>query len=255
MPGEVEDYYHRILPFFEEELRVRGDEDFWVEQASGCRVLELGAGTGRATRWLAQQARSIVASELSPELLAQARRKLRGLHHVHLLAADMRELVFSARFDLVAAVDDPFVHLTRGADRDRAFAVVAEHLAPGGRFVLDSAWFPPGDRQRAAGRLVRERSVHDGRLQVREIWHCDPASRLCTVRFEYRQEDRLAAHASFRGRLWSLAELERRARTAGLRISHLWGEYDRRPWKRDSSPRLIVELTLARSRGRPAHSK
>ena len=55
MSAEVQDYYHRILPFFEAELSDRGDEDFWVRMTPpGCRVLELGAGTGRATRLLAQ---------------------------------------------------------------------------------------------------------------------------------------------------------------------------------------------------------
>ena len=245
MAAEVQDYYHRILPFYDAELSDRGDEDFWVRMASeppGCRVLELGAGTGRATRLLAQKAARVVASELSPELLAQARRKLRGLAHIHLLAADMRELSLRERFDLVVAVDDPFVHLTEDGDRDRAFAVAAEHLAPGGRFVLDAAWFPPEDREDAADGLVKEHATQDGKLCVRQVWHCDPDTRLCTARFEYRKNGKLAAEASFPGRLWSVEELEDRARSAGLRLSRLWGDYDFRPWDRGSSPRLIVEL-------------
>ncbi|MFL6290151.1 MAG: class I SAM-dependent DNA methyltransferase [Thermoanaerobaculia bacterium] len=241
MAAEVQDYYHRILPFYDAELRDRGDEDFWVRMASeppGCRVLELGAGTGRATRLLAQKAGRVVASELSPELLAKARRKLLGLPHVHLLVADMRELHLQKTFDLIAAVDDPFVHLTEDEDRDRAFAVVAEHLAPGGRFVLDAAWFPPEDRED----LVKEHVTRDGKLRVRQVWHCDPESRLCTARFEYRQEGRLAAEASFPGRLWSVEELRERAGAAGLRLSRLWGDYDLRAWDRASSPRLIAEM-------------
>ena len=239
--AEVQDYYHRILPFFDAELRGRGDGDFWARMASeppGCRILELGAGTGRATRHLAKKAACVVASELSPELIAQARSKLRGLPHVHLLAADMRELSLRERFDLVVAVDDPFVHLTEDEDRDRAFAVVAEHLASGGRFVLDAAWFPPEDREG----LVEENVTQDGKLRVRQVWHCDPDTRLCTARFEYRQDGKLAAEASFPGRLWSVEELEDRARAAGLRLSRLWGDYDLRAWDRGSSPRLIVEM-------------
>jgi len=241
MATEVQDYYHRILPFYDAELSDRGDEDFWVRMASeppGCRVLELGAGTGRATVLLAQKAGRVVASELSPELLAEARRKLRGLPHVHLLAADMRELRLQEKFDLIAAVDDPFVHLTEDEDRDRAFAVVAEHLAPGGRFILDAAWFPPADRES----LVKEHVTQDGKLRVRQVWHCDPESRLCTARFEYRQDGKLAAEASFPGRLWSVEELESRARAAGLRVSRLWGDYDLRAWDRGSSQRLIAEI-------------
>ena len=242
MATDVQDYYHRILPFFEEELSDRGDEDFWVRRVEpGSRVLELGAGTGRATLLFAQKAVRVVALDLSPELIAQARRKLEGLPHVQLLAADMRELHLEERFDLVAAVDDPFVHLIEDEDRDRAFRVAAEHLAPGGRFILDAAWFPPEDREEAADGLVKERTK-DG-LSIREVWHCDPETRLCTARFEYRQGGKLAAEASFPGRLWSVEELEDRARAAGLRVSSLWGDYDLRAWDRASAPRLIAELT------------
>ncbi|HWM90020.1 MAG TPA: class I SAM-dependent methyltransferase [Thermoanaerobaculia bacterium] len=249
---EVQDYYHRILPFYDAELRGRGDEDFWVRMASeprGCRVLELGAGTGRATHFLAQTAGRVVASELSPEMIAVARRHLADLPNVQLLIADMRELSLAEKFDLAVAVDDPFVHLTGGEDRDRAFQVVAEHLVPGGRFILDAAWFPPEDREDAADSLVKDRSAEDGRLRVREVWHCDPETRLCTARFEYRLDGRLAAEASFPGRLWSIEELKDRARSAGLEISRLWGGYDLRAWDRGSSPRLIAEMRKPATKG------
>jgi SAM-dependent methyltransferase len=245
MATTVQDYYRRILPFYEAELRGRGDEGFWVRMACeppACKVLELGAGTGRATALLARKAGRVVASELVPEMIAEARRKLGGLPHVQLLAADMRELCLRERFDLVAAVDDPFVHLIEDEDRDRAFQAAAGHLASGGRFILDAAWFPPEDREDAVDGLVKEHAADEGRLWVREIWHCDPASRLCSTRFEYRQAGQLVEQASFPGRLWSVDELEDRARSAGLRLSHLWGDYDLRPWDRGSSPRLIAEM-------------
>lgn len=242
----IRDYYHRILPYFEEELRGRGDENFWTWIASeppGCQVLELGAGTGRATRFLSRSAGRVVALDLSAELTAKARQA--GVPRVQLLVADMREIHLAARFDLVAAVDDPFVHLIEDDDRERAFTRAAEHLAPNGRFVIDAAWFPPKDRHHAAAGLVREKTADDGRLRVRQVWRCDPATRLCTARFEYRQDGKLAAAASFHGRLWSVEELNERARAAGLRISRLWGDYDRRPWDRRTSCRLIAEMSSA----------
>ncbi|HEX2224366.1 MAG TPA: class I SAM-dependent methyltransferase, partial [Thermoanaerobaculia bacterium] len=120
-PEEVRDYYSEILPYYDLELADRGDEDFWVWAASqpeGCRVLEMGAGTGRATQLLARSAARVVAFDLSPELVTVACEKLAGLSHVDVLAADIRAFEFEERFDLVVAVDDPLVHLTRGADRD-----------------------------------------------------------------------------------------------------------------------------------------
>lgn len=245
MSTEVQDYYHRILPFYDAELSDRGDEEFWVRVAgepAGCRVLELGAGTGRATELLARRAALVVATELSPELIAEARRKVGSRSNVQLLAADMRELALQERFDLVVAANDPFVHLTEDEDRDRAIRVAAGHLAPEGRFILDAMWLPPRDRKKAEDGLVREKETEDGSLVVRQTWHCDAETRLCTTRFEYLQGDELVGEASFPGRLWSVDELETRAQSAGLRVSSLWGDYDLRPWQRGASPRLIAEL-------------
>lgn len=243
---DVRAYYHRVLPFFEQELAERGDAELWAWAAAAppdCRVLELGAGTGRATAFLARTAGSVVALDLAPELIAVARRRLAGRSNVALLIADMREAAFRARFDLVVAVDDPFVHLTRDEDRDRAFAVAARHLAPGGRFLLDAAWLSPEQRQAAARPegLILERSGR-GDLEVRETWRCDAETRVCSACFEYRLGDRRVERVSFPARLWSTGELEERAGAAGLQVTHLWGDYDRRPWDRESSPRLLAEL-------------
>jgi SAM-dependent methyltransferase len=243
---DVRAYYHRVLPFFERELADRGDAELWTWAAAsppGCRVLELGAGTGRATAFLARAAGRVVALDLAPELIAVARRRLAGSSNVALLVADMREAAFRTRFDLVVAVDDPFVHLTADADRERAFSTAARHLAPGGRFLLDAAWLSPLQRQAAARPegLVLERSGR-GALEVREVWRCDSETRVCSACFEYRVRDRPVEQVSFPARLWSIEELENRARATGLQVTHLWGDYDRRPWDRATSPRLIAEL-------------
>lgn len=244
--GEIRAYYHQILPFYERELADRGDEGFWMWAASsppGCRVLELGAGTGRATAFLARTAGRVVAFDLAPELIAVARRRLARASNVHLLVADMREIAFRAEMDLVVAVDDPFVHLIRERDRDLAFAAAARHLAPGGRFLLDAAWLAP-ERRTAAGRaggLVFER-IGRGFLRIRETWCCDPDTRICTARFEYRAGSRTVERASFTARLWSMAEVEERAGACGLQVTRVWGDYDRRPWDRDLAPRLLVEM-------------
>ena len=242
----VRAYYRRILPFFEQELAGRGDADFWTGEAAkpaGCRVLEIGAGTGRATIALARAADRVVAFDLSPEMIAVARRRLADFRNVFLFAADLRTIYLKVRFDLAAAVDDPFVHLIGDEDRDRALKAVARHLVPGGRFLLDAAWFPPA-RRRAAGSsegLVVERSGRGG-LQVRETWRCNPRKRLCSASYEYLVQGQRVERASFPARLWSLEEMRARGRAAGLQVGLLWGDYDRRPWDRASSPRLIAEM-------------
>jgi SAM-dependent methyltransferase len=245
--GEVPAYYRRIAPFLDEELADRGDGPLWewaAGQPGGCRVLEIGAGTGRATAFLARLAARVVALDLSLELLALARARLRATPQVQLFAGDMRSFGLSARFDLVAAADDPFAHLLADDDRDAALAVAARHIAPGGRLILDAAWFTHRRRRLAArpqGLVIESfRGGGGGQLSMREEVRC-VAGRLCVTRIEYRRDGQLLAEASFRSRLWSLAELGRRCRTAGLQITAMWGDFDRRPWSRRHSSRLIVE--------------
>ncbi|HEY4564394.1 MAG TPA: class I SAM-dependent methyltransferase, partial [Thermoanaerobaculia bacterium] len=105
---EVRDYYREILPFYDLELADRGDGELWAWAASappGCRVLELGAGTGRATVSLTRTAGQVTALELAPEMIAVAHRKLAGRSNVWLVAADVRWSPLRPRFDLVAAID------------------------------------------------------------------------------------------------------------------------------------------------------
>src|SRR5205809_2626267 len=114
MIGEVESYYHRVQPYLDLELANRGDGELWtwVARQAGPRpgagrVLEVGAGTGRATAFLARGAGEVVAFDLALELAAIARRRLAGTAGVRVLAADVRHFQLAARFDLAVAVDDP----------------------------------------------------------------------------------------------------------------------------------------------------
>jgi SAM-dependent methyltransferase len=252
--AEIRAYYRCIAPYLDLELADRGDAAFWQwaasEPASGGRVLELGAGTGRATAFLARTAARVVAFDLVPELIAAARRRLAGLAHVELFAADMRSLRLAARFDLVVAVDDPFAHLLLDGERDRALRAAAAHLLPGGRLILDAAWMSPQSRElatRPQGLAIdRFRGGGESQLRVREEVRCGP-ERICQSRIEYRCAGELLAAACFPSRLWSLAELSRRCLAAGLEVVSLWGGYDRRPFRRESSSRLIVEARRRRS--------
>jgi malonyl-CoA O-methyltransferase len=46
----------------------------------GAAVIELGAGTGKNTAWLAERAASVLALDLSPAMLARARERVAGGH-------------------------------------------------------------------------------------------------------------------------------------------------------------------------------
>jgi SAM-dependent methyltransferase len=247
--GDVEAYYREIAPFYDAEVAGRDDLDFWRvvgAEHRGGHVLELGAGSGRVTEVLALFAGEVVAVDVSPELLRLARDRLGAWPCVKLIRADMRALAFRRPFDLIVAANDPFSHLVAPTDRDRALEVVARHLAPDGRFVLDALWLSPAEASAVAstgGRVRRRTTVVDSeRLGVVERWERPPDSeRCCHAQYEYRLSGRPPVIAEVDVRDWSPDELDGRFRRAGLGVTRLWGSYRREAWHARRSGQLIVE--------------
>lgn len=107
----------------------------------GCRLLEIGCGTGQATVPLADRGCQIVAVELGAGLAAVARRNLVRLDGVEVVVAAFEEWPLPAeRFDVVLAATawhwvDPAVRVARAAAALRpggALATVATHHVAGG---------------------------------------------------------------------------------------------------------------------------
>lgn len=253
---DVRRYYHTVAPFLEAELAGRGDAQFWRrigQEHAGGTILELGCGSGRVTELLASSGARVVGVDVCPELLELARNRLapasgRNAHSFRLVLMDMRALAFRARFDAVVAPDDPFSHLVADVDRDRALASLARVLAPGGRLILDALWFRPEDERSrmGAGLLVDHDVVKDGRrLHVTEHWQCDPRSHRCSTEFEYQEGARKPTSARFEARYWTSAELHGRLAVAGLRITALWGDFQRSPWNEKQSAHMVVEAKLS----------
>jgi SAM-dependent methyltransferase len=106
----------------------------------GGPVLELGCGTGRITIPLAQQGINITGLDIAPAMLAQARRKAGDLP-VQWLEGDVRAFSLHKQFRLIFTSGCTFQHLLERPDQEAMLACVREHLAAGGRFVVE-AIFP-----------------------------------------------------------------------------------------------------------------
>lgn len=257
-PGDLREelraYYGPLLPIWDRTLAERGDLPLWRWAAArwgGGAGLELGAGTGRVTEVLAGELRPLVAVDLNPDALREARRRLSGAGPAHLVLGDMRTLRLARRFDLVVAANDPFSHLRTDRGRDRALARVTEHLGAGGTFLLDALWFPETFRREAAGPggKTTERLTPGGDdgppLVVRNRWRCEPRTGRCTARFECRRGGEVVARTLFDGRYWTRGEVVARLGRAGLRVDELWGGYDRAPWDAGSSEHMVVKASPA----------
>lgn len=95
MGGNVRGAYDRWAESYDSDRNATRDLDARVLRAApldleGKTVLELGAGTGKNTGWIAERAARVIAMDFSERMLARARERV-GAPNVDYLRHDVRE--------------------------------------------------------------------------------------------------------------------------------------------------------------------
>ncbi|MFN8058497.1 MAG: class I SAM-dependent methyltransferase [Vicinamibacterales bacterium] len=237
--GVLAEFYDYVEPY-----RVRPDVGFYVDaaRASGGPVLELGCGTGRILLPTARAGVEIVGVDLSPAMLARCAAHLADetaetRARVRLVQADMRRFHIRRRFALVTAPFRSVQHLMTVDAQLEALACVRDHLADGGRFVLDL--FNPSLTYLADPRSVTvpasepEFTMPDGRRVERSmrLASCDRVQQVIRPEMIYRivQPNGLTEviREEFSLRYLFRFEAEHLLARAGFAVEHLYGGFDR----------------------------
>jgi ubiquinone/menaquinone biosynthesis C-methylase UbiE len=111
----------------------------WKLLAPECVVLDLGCGIGRFERALAPHVGKVIGIDVSPGMIAEARRRCSDLTNVVLNVCDGRDLAsFDDRsLDLVLAVDSfPYLVAADPALAARHVSDAARLLRPGGALLI-----------------------------------------------------------------------------------------------------------------------
>jgi SAM-dependent methyltransferase len=234
-----------------------GDADLYAALAATTDrpLLELGVGTGRIAVPLAAAGHRVTGVDRDRAMLDRARAAAAGAgdeaaKRLELVEADLRgvRLPTAGAFGLAfIALNTLMLLRTRDAQRD-ALRTLAEHLAPGGRAVVD-VWQPDADDlARFDGRLVLEyarRDPESGAWVTKTASARHDATRQTVVLTAIYEESQ-AAEAPRRWvredglRLVSADELAGMAIDAGLEIEQLAGGYDLEPLGQGSDRAVIV---------------
>ncbi len=244
--GPVEAYYYDYYS-----TGTPGDLDFYVEEArkAGSPVLELGCGTGRILLPVAQAGIEVTGVDLSPAMLAVARKKLADLDdadqkRVTLVEGDMRDFSLEQQFSLIFIPYRAFMHVMTVPDQKRALACIHKHLADQGRLIFNI--FDPrldilaahATPLGAALKFVQE-FIHPDtgrRITVWDTRQYDQGTQTLQQYFIFEELDDndrvveksyapLTLRYSFRFEIHNLLEL------CGFHIEALYGSFDRQPFR------------------------
>jgi SAM-dependent methyltransferase len=170
----------------------------------------------------------VTAVDLLVEMLRLACRRASAANFV---AADLRQFAFARRFDLIVLADDPMAHLVSIDDRERALRLIADHLTPDGRVVIEGLY------RREPCRSRQQR----GSLTIDESWTPTDEPSVWNARYHY-ETNGSAADVSSVMRSWSQSDFELLA-ACGLEVESTWGDFDERPFV-PTSNRLIIAAKL-----------
>ena len=128
-PGFYTEMYELEMGSFDTDLCYY--RDFLTAKSS---ILEIGCGTGRLSRLLAEEGHQVTGIDLSEAMLASAEKK--GGDNIHYINMDMRDLQLSEKFDAVIIPYHTLNLLTDEQDILRTLTGCHSHLRTDGQLLL-----------------------------------------------------------------------------------------------------------------------
>lgn len=223
--------------------------EFYRRQIShyGQPVLELACGTGRLTIPLAEEGVDIVGLDISPHMLELAEMKARGRHlRIPFVRGDVRAFDLGRKFKFIFIPAQSLSHLHERDELESCFACVRQHLAEGGRFLIEL--FNPSvkflarepEQHYPVGRGEYEEADGGGRVIVTAQSRYDAATQVNHIQYYFQSEKGEGEVLSFEMRQFFPQEIDALLVYNRLRIERKYGNYEEAAFGNDSPKQLIV---------------
>lgn len=218
----------------------RGDEQESVallaELAGDGRALELAIGTGRIALPLAATGLTVDGIDFAPAMLDRLRAKPGG-EQLALFEADFADVDVSGRYALIYIVWNSFFNLLTQERQTTCFANVAEHLEPGGLFLIE-AFVPAFLHRYDNHQNVSAEHMGTDEVGLAVIMHDAAGQRLDQQHVVLSPSGTSMTPVAQRY-AWP-AELDLMAKLAGLELADRWGGWNKEPFTSDSALHVSV---------------
>lgn len=198
-------------------------------------VLELGIGTGRIAIPLTATGLTLHGIDASSAMVEKLRAKPGG-ESIPVTVGDFAEFDLEGRFSLVFVVFNTFFGILEQRDQVRCFQCVAEHLAPGGRFLLEC--FVPDLGRFDRGQRLSVAAIDDAAIRIEASMY-DPVAQRVKAQVVSLTESGSRFYPLQVRYCWP-SELDLMARLAGLELEHRWGGWNEEPFTADSGSHVSV---------------
>ncbi|MEU6143127.1 class I SAM-dependent methyltransferase [Streptomyces sp. NPDC047081] len=215
--------------------------DLLAELAGGGRALELGIGTGRIALPLAERGVEVHGIEMSRAMVERMRAKPGG-DAIGVTIGDFSTAKVEVEgeadggFSLAYLVFNTIMNLTSQDAQVDCFRNVAEHLEPGGHFVVEVGI--PDLRRLPPGQNAVPFRVGDGRVGF-DLYD-DLATQSMSSHHVRVDEDGRGSYLAVPFRYVWPSELDLMARLAGMRLRERWDGWSREPFTGESKQHVSV---------------
>jgi SAM-dependent methyltransferase len=206
--------------------------------AQGGAALEFAVGTGRVALPLSARGVTVHGIELSSHMVEQLRAKP-GADAVPVTIGDMTSTRVPGSFKLVYLVANTIMNVTTQGDQLAVFANAADHLQPGGCFVVEV--IVPQLRRVPPGEVARVFTLDPDHVGIETF--DDVVEQVAWSHHWMDVGGRLVRHSAPYRYVWP-SELDLMAKIAGLSRHARWAGWDRQPFTSDSTSQVAVYVKV-----------